>query len=113
MGPPDQSCMRRMGPSVASDNVHPSRVSGSASTGTPLPAARRRQTRVTTATDVLAERAEHAEQAEQAVRAERAEQAERPLRVGLLSYRSKPHCGGQGIYLRHVSRELAALGHHV
>ena len=30
-----------------------------------------------------------------------------------LSYRSKPHCGGQGIYLRHVSRELAALGHHV
>jgi glycosyltransferase involved in cell wall biosynthesis len=36
-----------------------------------------------------------------------------PLRVALLSYRSKPHCGGQGIYLRHVSRELAALGHHV
>ena len=39
--------------------------------------------------------------------------ADRPLRVALLSYRSKPHCGGQGIYLRHVSRELAALGHHV
>jgi glycosyltransferase involved in cell wall biosynthesis len=38
---------------------------------------------------------------------------ERPLRVALLSYRSKPHCGGQGIYLRHLSRELAALGHHV
>jgi len=38
---------------------------------------------------------------------------ERPLRIALLSYRSKPHCGGQGIYLRHVSRELAALGHHV
>jgi len=36
-----------------------------------------------------------------------------PLRVALLSYRSKPHCGGQGIYLRHLSRELAALGHHV
>jgi glycosyltransferase involved in cell wall biosynthesis len=36
-----------------------------------------------------------------------------PLRIALLSYRSKPHCGGQGIYLRHVSRELAALGHHV
>jgi hypothetical protein len=31
----------------------------------------------------------------------------------MLSYRSKPHCGGQGIYLRHVSRELVALGHHV
>src|SRR5215831_17573266 len=37
----------------------------------------------------------------------------RPLRVALVSYRSKPHCGGQGIYLRHLSRELAALGHHV
>jgi glycosyltransferase involved in cell wall biosynthesis len=36
-----------------------------------------------------------------------------PLRVALLSYRSKPHCGGQGIYLRHLSRELAALGHAV
>jgi glycosyltransferase involved in cell wall biosynthesis len=35
------------------------------------------------------------------------------LRVCLLSYRSKPHCGGQGIFLRHISRELAALGHHV
>jgi MMP alpha-(1->4)-mannosyltransferase len=38
---------------------------------------------------------------------------DRPLRVALLSYRSKPHCGGQGIYLRHLSRELAALGHHI
>jgi glycosyltransferase involved in cell wall biosynthesis len=38
---------------------------------------------------------------------------ETPLRIAMLSYRSKPHCGGQGIYLRHVSRELAALGHHV
>jgi glycosyltransferase involved in cell wall biosynthesis len=38
---------------------------------------------------------------------------DRPLRVAMLSYRSKPHCGGQGIYLRHVSRELTALGHHV
>jgi glycosyltransferase involved in cell wall biosynthesis len=36
-----------------------------------------------------------------------------PLRVALLSYRSKPHCGGQGIYLRHLSRELAGLGHQV
>jgi glycosyltransferase involved in cell wall biosynthesis len=39
--------------------------------------------------------------------------ADRALRIALLSYRSKPHCGGQGIYLRHLSRELAALGHHV
>jgi glycosyltransferase involved in cell wall biosynthesis len=38
---------------------------------------------------------------------------DRPLRVAMLSYRSKPHCGGQGIYLRHVSREVAALGHYV
>jgi glycosyltransferase involved in cell wall biosynthesis len=36
-----------------------------------------------------------------------------PLRIALLSYRSKPHCGGQGVYVRHLSRELAALGHHV
>jgi glycosyltransferase involved in cell wall biosynthesis len=36
-----------------------------------------------------------------------------PLRVALLSYRSKPHCGGQGVYLRHLSRELVALGHEV
>jgi glycosyltransferase involved in cell wall biosynthesis len=36
-----------------------------------------------------------------------------PLRIALLSYRSKPHCGGQGIYVRHLSRELARLGHHV
>jgi glycosyltransferase involved in cell wall biosynthesis len=36
-----------------------------------------------------------------------------PLRIALLSYRSKPHCGGQGIYVRHLARELAALGHRV
>ena len=36
-----------------------------------------------------------------------------PLRVALLSYRSKPHCGGQGVYVRHLSRELVALGHEV
>jgi glycosyltransferase involved in cell wall biosynthesis len=35
------------------------------------------------------------------------------VRIALLSYRSKPHCGGQGVYLRHLSRELAALGHEV
>ena len=31
----------------------------------------------------------------------------------MLSYRSKPHCGGQGIYIRHLSRELVRLGHEV
>ena len=35
------------------------------------------------------------------------------MRVALLSYRSKPHCGGQGVYVRHLSRELVALGHAV
>ncbi|MFL6052636.1 MAG: glycosyltransferase family 4 protein, partial [Actinoallomurus sp.] len=40
-------------------------------------------------------------------------QVDEPLRVALLSYRSKPHCGGQGVYLRHLSRELAELGHRV
>jgi len=33
--------------------------------------------------------------------------------VALLSYRSKPHCGGQGVYVRHLSRELTSLGHDV
>src|SRR3569623_3777119 len=33
------------------------------------------------------------------------------VRVALLSYRSKPHCGGQGVYGRHRSRELVRLGH--
>lgn len=35
------------------------------------------------------------------------------MRIALLSYRSKPHCGGQGVYVRHLSRELVALGHQV
>jgi glycosyltransferase involved in cell wall biosynthesis len=37
----------------------------------------------------------------------------RPLRIALLSYRSKPHSGGQGVYVRALSRELTALGHGV
>ncbi len=35
------------------------------------------------------------------------------MRVALLSYRSKPHCGGQGVYVRQLSRALVALGHEV
>ena len=35
------------------------------------------------------------------------------MRIALLSYRSKPYCGGQGVYVRHLSRELAELGHEV
>jgi glycosyltransferase involved in cell wall biosynthesis len=42
-----------------------------------------------------------------------AEDGGRPLRIALLSYRSKPHCGGQGVYVRHLSRELVGLGHSV
>lgn len=35
------------------------------------------------------------------------------MRIALLSYRSKTHCGGQGVYVRHLSRGLAELGHEV
>src|SRR6201994_1104639 len=35
------------------------------------------------------------------------------MRVALLSYRSKTHCGGQGVYVRHLSRGLVELGHDV
>ncbi|MBC7373790.1 MAG: glycosyltransferase, partial [Frankiales bacterium] len=35
------------------------------------------------------------------------------MRIAVLSYRSKPHCGGQGVYVRALSRELMALGHCV
>ena len=35
------------------------------------------------------------------------------MRVALLSYRSKTHCGGQGVYVRHLSRGLVELGHEV
>lgn len=36
-----------------------------------------------------------------------------PLRIAYLVYRGNPHCGGQGVYSRHLTRELANLGHHV
>ncbi|MBV9640689.1 MAG: glycosyltransferase family 4 protein [Mycobacteriaceae bacterium] len=35
------------------------------------------------------------------------------MRIALLSYRSKTHCGGQGVYVRRLSHGLAELGHHV
>ena len=38
---------------------------------------------------------------------------EAPLRICLLSYRSNPHCGGQGVYVRNLSRALRDLGHRV
>ncbi|MEC7209493.1 MAG: glycosyltransferase family 4 protein [Pseudomonadota bacterium] len=36
-----------------------------------------------------------------------------PLRILLPSYRSDPHTGGQGIYMRLISKALVDLGHHV
>ncbi|WP_079123163.1 glycosyltransferase family 4 protein [Streptomyces abyssalis] len=38
---------------------------------------------------------------------------ERPLRIALLTYKGNPFCGGQGVYVRQLSRELARLGHTV
>lgn len=35
------------------------------------------------------------------------------MRIALLSYRSKTHCGGQGVYVRHLSAGLVELGHEV
>lgn len=35
------------------------------------------------------------------------------MRIALLSYRSKEHCGGQGVYIKYLSRGLAELGHQV
>jgi glycosyltransferase involved in cell wall biosynthesis len=36
-----------------------------------------------------------------------------PLRVCLLSYRCNPHSGGQGVYVKNLSRALTELGHSV
>ncbi len=36
-----------------------------------------------------------------------------PLRICLLSYRSNPHSGGQGVYIKNLSRALKKLGHQV
>jgi glycosyltransferase involved in cell wall biosynthesis len=38
---------------------------------------------------------------------------ERPLKICLLTYRGNPTCGGQGIYIKKVSRALRDLGHAV
>ena len=36
-----------------------------------------------------------------------------PLRIAFLMYRGNPHSGGQGVYTRHLTRELVGLGHSV
>ena len=35
------------------------------------------------------------------------------LRIALLGYRSNPYSGGQGVYLKFLSRALVAAGHRV
>ena len=40
-------------------------------------------------------------------------QSQPSLRIALLGYRSNPHCGGQGVYIKNLSRALTALGHRV
>ena len=35
------------------------------------------------------------------------------MKIGLLSYRSHPYSGGQGIYVKHLSKALSDLGHEV
>ncbi|WP_086929822.1 glycosyltransferase family 4 protein [Agarilytica rhodophyticola] len=37
----------------------------------------------------------------------------RPLKIALLGYRSHPFVGGQGIYIKYLSRALSAMGHSV
>lgn len=39
--------------------------------------------------------------------------SERALRIAILVYRGNPRCGGQGVYVRHLSRALVDLGHEV
>ena len=52
-----------------------------------------------------------------AVAAEQGEQPiavpERPLRIALLGYRSQPYSGGQGVYLKYLSKALVDAGHSV
>jgi glycosyltransferase involved in cell wall biosynthesis len=41
------------------------------------------------------------------------EPAHKPLRIALLGYRSQPYGGGQGVYIRYLSKALVDAGHHV
>ncbi|MGI9052721.1 MAG: glycosyltransferase family 4 protein [Ilumatobacteraceae bacterium] len=36
-----------------------------------------------------------------------------PLRIAYLTYRGRPHVGGQGVYTRHLTKALVDLGHSV
>jgi glycosyltransferase involved in cell wall biosynthesis len=37
----------------------------------------------------------------------------KPLKICLLTYRGNPNCGGQGVYIKHLSKALSDLGHQV
>ena len=37
----------------------------------------------------------------------------RPLKICLLTYRGNPTCGGHGVYIKHLSKALADIGHNV
>src|SRR5688572_10579260 len=39
--------------------------------------------------------------------------ARRPLNIALLTYRGNPYSGGQGVYVRYLSKALVEAGHHV
>src|SRR3954454_8262623 len=41
----------------------------------------------------------------------RALDPEGPLHIAYLTYRGKPHVGGQGVYSRHLTKAPADLGH--
>ncbi len=41
------------------------------------------------------------------------ESSSKPLKICILSYRGNPGCGGQGVYIRHLSHALCRLGHAV
>jgi len=45
--------------------------------------------------------------------AEGAPASPKPLRIALLGYRSQPFAGGQGVYLRYLSKALVDAGHQV
>ncbi|MGW1000867.1 glycosyltransferase family 4 protein [Streptomyces sp. NPDC002520] len=54
-----------------------------------------------------------AEASQAGPRQDLAADGQRPLDIALLTYKGNPFCGGQGVYVRHLSRELARLGHRV
>lgn len=44
---------------------------------------------------------------------EAVQSAEKPLRIAILGYRSHPYGGGQGIYIKYLSKALVEAGHSV